>query len=142
MSKMSEMHAALELVEELENMGVAQRHAVIQAADEWGFREHDVETALNAKKQREGSMTRYDLEIEAKLKDGRLVHIVGYVDLYETCMCHEGDGPHRHIDDIEIESVVQLFEAGTIDGGEITLNSKEYAEVEEILEQEAYSMAA
>lgn len=147
MSKHSEMHAALELVDELEAMGVERRFAVIQAADEWGFAQDDIELALNAKKEREGGMTRIDLEIEAKLKDGRLVHIVGYVNVYDNCQCHEGEvsgtqGPHRHVDGVEIESVIQLFDAGTVDGGEITLNSREYNEVEQILESEAYTDVA
>lgn len=142
MSRMSELHAALELVDELEGMGVARRHAVIQAADEWGFKEHDVETALNVKEKCEGGMTRYDLEIEAKLKDGRLVLIVGHVDMSESCQCHDGDSPHRHIGDVQVESVIQLFEVGALDGDEITPNSREYAEIEQIMEDWAYKEAA
>jgi hypothetical protein len=140
MSKHSELHAALEEVSELEMIGVSRKHAVIQAADEWGFTVDAVETALSAQERREGSMTRYDLDIETKLSDGRLVQIIGTVRVLHQCDCMGASDLHTHIDDVQVESVVQLFDAGTAYGGVIDYTSKELVEIEQILENEAYAL--
>jgi len=78
-----------------------------------------------------------DFEFEAVLRDGRRVFIVGEAEYSHSCDCNYCDG--THILSLDIESVTQLFEAGTVEGAEIKLGGKAWREVESLAEDRVYS---
>jgi hypothetical protein len=78
-----------------------------------------------------------DFEFEAKLKDGRLVNVVGTADVLHACDC-DGEA-HLHIDDMQIESVMQLWDSGTIEGREIERDERVMLEIERKAEAHIYS---
>ncbi len=83
----------------------------------------------------------YDFEFEATLSDGRLISVVGTGSVMHGCDC-DGTELHVHVETIELESVLQLFEAGTLEGDEIRLGTKALREVEAMAECQVLEAAA
>lgn len=82
-------------------------------------------------------MSREYFEFECKLRDGRLVSVTGNARVLYACDC--GDELHAHIDDLEIESVMQLWDSGTVEGREIERDDRVMQEIERKAEAHIYS---
>ena len=74
-------------------------------------------------------------EYEIRLKDGRLVYVVGEAEVIYACDC--GQGSHDHVESIEIESAVEVIN----DGGDswLEVDSGCRAELESKVENKLYS---
>jgi hypothetical protein len=79
-------------------------------------------------------------EFEVRLRSKRLVYVTGEADVVDGCDCGGGD-LHRHVSDIRVGEVLQLWDAGTIEGHEITPNSREMQEIEREAERHLYSVS-
>jgi hypothetical protein len=78
-----------------------------------------------------------DFEFEVKLRDGRLVNVVGNARVLQACDCN-GEA-HYHIDELEIESVMQLWDSATVEGREIERDDRVMTEIERKAEAHIYS---
>lgn len=86
-------------------------------------------------------MFRQDFEFEVTLRDRRVFNVSGVAFVVHNCDC-DGKETHAHIEDLEIESVTQTFEAGVEEGREIQPNTRMMAELERAVEDEIYDMLA
>jgi len=78
----------------------------------------------------------HNFELTLRLRDGRSVCAVGIAVVLPNCDCR-GES-HDHIEELDIESVVQVFESGTVEGPEIEADQYTMNEIEIKAERAVY----